>query len=468
MCQVRETHPLRETVIHVQHTHPEKPANACRQPLPKESSASDIHSVGGNVKSRIPTNSLSFWFLQALIMLVMFGAGSEPCLGKEIRIGMSAAFTGPSRGLGIELYRGSMAYFKHINDQGGVFGHKINVIAYDDGYNPVPTVSNTIQLVEEDDVFLLFDYVGTPTVTRMLPLLKIYSGQREVLLFFPFSGAQPQRERPYGQYVFNLRASYQQEIDALVGYLVSIGRNRIAVFYQIDAYGRSGREAVQKSVANQGARMVGEATYYRGTTYDASMKSQVRIIRQSSPDSIISVGSSEACAAFIRDSRDAGLNVPVANVSFVDSENMLKLLINTGELAGRDYTANLINSQVVPSYETIELPAVDQYRTLMAKHAVMPPKSLIKQDYEPHKHSPVSLEGFLNAKMLVAIIEKLGPDLRPTNIKATVEAIKDFDLGINVPVSFSPDRHQGLDAVFLTTVEQGRFVPVPRLKTLEK
>ena len=289
MCQVRETHPLRETVIHVQNTHPEKPANACRQPLPKESSASDIHSVGGNVKSRIPTNSLSFWYLQALIMLVMFGAGSEPCLGKEIRIGMSAAFTGPSRGLGIELYRGSMAYFTHINDQGGIFGHKINVIAYDDGYNPVPTVSNTIQLVEEDDVFLLFDYVGTPTVTRMLPLLKIYSSQREVLLFFPFSGAQPQRERPYGQYVFNLRASYQQEIDALVGYLVSIGRNRIAVFYQIDAYGRSGREAVQKSVANQGARMVSEATYYRGTTYDASMKSQVRIIRQSSPDSIISV-----------------------------------------------------------------------------------------------------------------------------------------------------------------------------------
>src|SRR5208283_1340740 len=230
----------------------------------------------------------------------------------------------------------------------------------------------------------------------------------------------------------------------------------------------SGREAVQKSVANHGARMVGEATYYRGTTYDASMKSQVRIIRQSSPDSIISVGSSEACAAFIRDSRDAGLNVPIANVSFVDSENMLKLLINTGELAGRDYTANLINSQVVPSYETTELPAVDEYRALMAKHAVMPPKSLIKQDYEPHKHSPVSLEGFLNAKMLVAIIEKLGPDLRPTNIKTTVEAIKDFDLGIDVPVSFSPDRHQGLDAVFLTTVEQGRFVPVPRLKTLEK
>ncbi len=420
------------------------------------------------MKSRFSTNPLSFWFLQALVMFVVLVAGSESCMCKEIRIGMSAAFSGPTRGLGIELYRGSMAYFSHINEQGGVFGHKINVTAYDDGYNPVPTISNTIRLVEKDDVFLLFDYVGTPTVTRMLPLLKIYSSQREVLLFFPFSGAQPQRQRPYGQYVFNLRASYQQEIDALVGYLASIGRNRIAVFYQIDAYGRSGWEAVQESVAKHGARMVGEATYYRGTTYDTSMKGQVKIIKQSSPDSIISIGTYQACAAFVRDSRDAGLNVPIANVSGVDSENMLKLLINTGELAGRDYTANLINSQVVPSYETTEMPAVDQYRTLMAKHAVMPPKSLIKQDYEPHKHSAVSLEGFLNAKMLVAILEKLGPDLRPNNIKATVEAIKDFDLGINVPVSFGPERHQGLDAVFLTTVEQGRVVPIIYQKPVEK
>jgi branched-chain amino acid transport system substrate-binding protein len=420
------------------------------------------------VESLIRYSFLTRLLVQGLVILAALSAGSPSSWSKEISIGMSAALTGPTRGLGIELYRGSVAYFSHINDQGGVFGHKIKVIAYDDGYNPVPTIANTIRLVEEDDVFLLFNYVGTPTVTRMLPLLKIYSSHRDTLLFFPFSGAQPQRERPYGQYVFNLRASYDQEIDALVDYLVSIGRNRIAVFYQIDAYGRSGFEAVQKSVAKHGARMVGQATYYRGTTYDTSMKPQVKIIRNSSPDSIIAVGAYQACAAFIRDSRDAGLNVPIANVSFVDSENKLKLLLRTGEQTGKDYTANLINSQVVPSYETTELPAVSQYRTLMAKYDVVPPKTLIKQDYEPHKHSPVSLEGFLNAKMLVAILEKLGPNLHPRHIRTAVESIKNYDLGINVPVNFGPDKHQGLDAVFLTTVEQGRFVPIPDWKPTEK
>ncbi len=420
------------------------------------------------MQSRARANLLSIWFIAAMATLAAVCASPDFCLAKEIRIGMSAAFTGPIRGLGIELYRGSMAYFSHINEQGGVWGHKINVIAYDDGYDPSLTISNTIRLVEEDYVFLLADYVGTPTVTRMLPLLKIYGSQREVLLFFPFSGAQPQRERPYGQYAFNLRASYQQEIDALVEYLVSIGLNRIAVFYQIDAYGRSGREAVQNSVAKHGARMVGEATYYRGTTHDESMEAQVKIIRQSSPDSIICVGACEACSAFIRDARDAGLNIYIANVSFVDSENMLKLLTSMGEHAGRDYTTDLINCQVVPSYESTELPAVAQYRELMVKYNVMPPKGLTKQDYEPNMHSPVSLEGFLNAKMLVAILEKLGPNFQARNIKATVEAIKDFDLGINVPVNFDPNRHQGLDAVFLTTVEQGRFVPIPFRQTAEK
>jgi ABC-type branched-subunit amino acid transport system substrate-binding protein len=294
----------------------------------------------------------------------------------------------------------------------------------------------------------------------MLPLLKAYNAQRDLFLFFPFSGAQPQREAPYGEYVFNLRASYSQEIDALVNYLISLGRSRIAVFYQIDAYGRSGHEAVLKSLSKRGLRVVGEATYHRGTAYDASMQPQVKTIRSSSPDSIIAIGAYAACAAFIRDSRDAGLNFPIANVSFVDSENMLKLLLKTGAETGADYTANLINSQVVPSYDRTELPAVAEYRELIARYDEMPPKSLTQQPYERHLYSPVSLEGFLNGKLLVEILKRLGPDLHPKIIKSVVESIKEYDLGIGVPISFGPNRHQGLDKVFLTTVEEGRFVPI--------
>jgi ABC-type branched-subunit amino acid transport system substrate-binding protein len=116
---------------------------------------------------------------------------------------------------------------------------------YDDGYNPVPCIENTIRLIEKDNVFLLFGYVGTPTVTRILPILKRYEN-RNVFLFFPFTGAQPHRRDPYDKFVFNLRASYHQETGELVNRFVSIGRKKIAVFYQAD--GTASEQHWQKTI----------------------------------------------------------------------------------------------------------------------------------------------------------------------------------------------------------------------------
>ena len=154
----------------------------------------------------------------------------------EIVLGVSAAFSGPSRALGTELYRGSMAYFSHLNENGGVNGRRLSLRLLDDGYQPDPCVANTIELMRDDSVFLLFNYVGTPTVTRALPVLKKFRDQ-QVYLFFPFTGAEPQREPPYGEFAFNLRASYRQETAGLVDNFLAIGRRRVAVFYQNDAYG---------------------------------------------------------------------------------------------------------------------------------------------------------------------------------------------------------------------------------------
>ena len=165
-------------------------------------------------------------------------AASSGVTDSEIVLGTSAAFSGPSRGLGIELFRGASAYFEHVNRNGGVRGRRIVLRTYDDGYQPDPSVQNTMTLMLEDEVFALFGYVGTPTVTRVLPMLKKFQ-ERQVYLFFPFTGAQPQREPPYGPFAFNLRASYRQETAGLVQNFVGIGRKRIAVFYQADAYGRS-------------------------------------------------------------------------------------------------------------------------------------------------------------------------------------------------------------------------------------
>ena len=378
---------------------------------------------------------------------------------EQLVLGMSAAFTGPSRGLGIELYRGSMAWFEHVNRNGGVHGRPLAIKAYDDGYNPTPAIDNTIRLIEQDQVFLLFNYVGTPTVTRTLPLLKRYQDQ-SFLLFFPFTGAQPQRLPPYNQFVFNLRASYYQETAGLVDHFIALGRQRIAVFYQVDAYGRNGWDGVRLALDRHGRSMVGEATYRRGAGYEQSLQPQVDILRKANPDAIISVGSYAACAAFIRDARNSGWDVPIANVSFVGSENLLRLLLETGQARKADYTHNLINSQVVPSYHDLKLPAVRQYREFMKAYNPMPPRSLLDGDYPPEPYSFVSLEGFLNAKLLTAIVKKMEAPLERKNLQTAAESIQDLDLGIDVPLSFSPNRHQASNQVYYTVVKEGQFIPL--------
>lgn len=377
---------------------------------------------------------------------------------EEITLGMSAAFKGATGGLGSELYRGSMAYIEYINRNGGIHGKKLRIIAYDDGYNPVPAIKNTIRLIDED-TFLLFDYVGTPTVTRMLPVLKS-NAQKHIYLFFPFTGAQPHRQPPYDEFVFNLRASYQQETGGLVDNFVREGRKRIAVFYQVDAYGRSGWDGVRSTLAQYGLKIVGEATYRRGTTYSDSLKKQVEILNATDPDAIISIGAYAACAAFIRDARNSGLNVPIANVSFVGTEFLINLLLKEGRKTGRDYTVNLINSQVVPSYEDTSLPAVREYRMLMDKYNPSIPPILSDEGYSPLRYSFVSFEGFLNAKLLVEILRKMGKNPERSDIKDTVEGIKNLDIGIASLVSFSPKKHQGLNKVYYTTVKNGQSVPI--------
>lgn len=377
----------------------------------------------------------------------------------DIVLGMSAAFTGPSRGLGIELYRGSMACFEHVNRSGGIQGRRIVIKARDDGYHPVPAIENTIQLIERDAPLLLYGYVGTPTVTRILPLLKIY-GDRSIYLFFPFTGAQPHRRPPYDEYVFNLRASFHQETAGLVDNLVRIGRKRIAVFYQIDSFGRGGWDGVRVALARHQLRAAGEATYRRGTPFEQSMRPQVDVLRKTEADAIISVGAYAACAAFIRDARDLGWDVPIANIAFVGSENLLALLRDSSRARGQDYTRNLINSEVVPDYRHADLPAVRQYREWMDRYDPQPPPDLVEPGYRPLRYSHVSLEGFLDARLLVEMLQRMGKAIERAGLRKAMESINKLDLGIDVPVTFGPGKHQGMDRVWFSTVEEGDFVPI--------
>ena len=372
---------------------------------------------------------------------------------------MSAAFKGTTAGLGTELYRGAQACYKEINSRGGVHGRSITVVGLDDGYEPGPCISNTIQLIEGEKVFFLSNYVGTPTLTRALPVIKHYADQN-VILVGNFTGAQPQRERPYGEYVFNIRASYRQEMMALVDRFWKLGARNFGVYYQADAYGRSGTDGVARGLARMRGRIVAEATYQRGARFEDDMTAAVKALQQARADVVLCTGAYQGCAAFARAARDLEWAVPITNVSFVGSDAMLRLLVRHGHRTGKDYTRALINSQVVPSYDETTLPAVAEYRALMDRHSPAVPDSLRDPHYPVEKYSFISLEGFINAKVIVEGLRRTGPNLTRLGFRQALESLKGVDVGIGAPLTFNRERHQGLDAVYFTRVQNERWVPV--------
>jgi len=378
---------------------------------------------------------------------------------RDIRIGMTAAFKGAAAGLGAELYRGAQAYYTEVNARGGIHGRMLTVVAFDDGYEPTPCIKNTIDLIEKERVFFLSNYVGTPTLTRALPVIKRYADQ-QVVLVGNFTGAQPQREEPYVDQVFNIRASYRQEMMALVERFWQSGARKFGVYYQIDAYGRSGTDGVARGLALRGARITAEATYVRNARFDEDMTPAVKALRQAGVDAVLCTGAYQGCGAFVRSARDAGWNVPISNVSFVGCEAMLSLLLDHGKTTGRDYTPALVNSQVVPSYDDATLPAVVEYRALMEKHAPQVPEALRDATYTPALYSFRSLEGFVNAKVIVEALRRAGANPSRASFRAALESLKNVDLGIGAPLTFGPERHQGLDSVYFTRADNGRWVPV--------
>ena len=377
----------------------------------------------------------------------------------DVRIGMSAAFRGTAAGLGTEFYRGAQAYYNDVNGKGGVHGRAISVVALDDGYEPIPCVKNTIRLLEKEPVFLLSNYVGTPTLTRALPVIKRYADS-QVVLVGNFTGAQPQREPPYAEHVFNIRASYRQEMMALVDRFWQLGARKFGVYYQIDAYGRSGSDGVARGLAQRGVRIVAEATYRRGAAFTEDMTPAVSALRRAGVDVVLCTGAYQGCGAFVRTARDAGWTVPISNLSFVGSDAMLSLLVKHGKATGRDYTRALVNSQVVPSYDDLSLPAVAEYRLLMDRHNPPVPEALRDPSYAVQRYSFISLEGFVNAKVIVEALQRTGPQPTRAAFRQALESLRGFDLGIGAALTFGPERHQGLDSVYFTRVQGERWVPI--------
>jgi ABC-type branched-subunit amino acid transport system substrate-binding protein len=340
----------------------------------------------------------------------------------SILIGQSAAFSGPASELGTEMRAGAMAYFQWINAQGGVNGRKIELRSLDDGYEGDRAAANTRKLID-DGVFLLFGYVGTPTSNASKPIFTA----AKVPFVGPFTGAESLRN-PLNRYIFNIRASYYDETDKLVGQLVGQTLDRIAVFYQNDDYGKAGLAGVERAMTKRNMKIMATGTVERNTI---DVGSAVKSICKGEPQGVVMISAYKSCAAFIKEARAAGCNPQFLNVSFVGS----KALAHESGPAGRGVGI----SQVVPFPWNISARVVKDYQQLLEA-------STGKQNY-----SFTSLEGFIAAKVLVEGLRRTGNDLTREKFITAMEQIRDYDVG-GFTVSFSPNDHSGSKFVELTVI----------------
>ncbi|MCP3141334.1 ABC transporter substrate-binding protein [Pyxidicoccus xibeiensis] len=381
----------------------------------------------------------------------------------EVVLGQPAAFSGPSAGLGVEMWRGASAAFAEANAAGGVHGRKVRIVAADDALNPEQAAPAALRLLKEQQVFALFGGVGDATLMKVLPVL-LRAFQREQAFYFaPSSGAQPQREPPWEPAVFNVRASYRQEIRAIVDAFIALGRRRIGLFVQNDAFGAIGRDAILRALQDYGLKPAADATYRKGQDFTVSTQPQLEVLRAGKTDAIIAIGTAQACAALIRDARLAGWDLPIHSPSVVGADALVSLLRAEEQRVSKPLLGNLIFTQVVPSYDDTDLDLVQQYRAAMERHRPTAPPGL-GGGYTPASlYSFGSLEGYISARAMLAVLEKTGPELTRQRFHAAAESMGKFDLGLRAVGELSPTRHQVLSKVWFTyvTAEGWRTTSAP-------
>jgi len=360
----------------------------------------------------------------------------------EIRLGISAPFTGSAKELGNQMKLGIQTAFNLVNDSGGIHGRQLRFIAADDGYEPMRAAETMKELYEQQQVFGFVGNVGTPTAVVALP----YALERRALFFGAFTGAGLLRRDPPDRYVFNYRASYAEETDAVVRYLVKMRGLRpeqIAVFAQQDAYGDSGFAGVAKAMralrgGNESAIL--RLDYKRNTV---DVDDAVARLRAHKPPikAVVMVPTYRAAAKFIEKTRDIYPAMIYTNVSFVGSTALADELM----LLGPRYANGVIVTQVVPAVDSYAS-AILKYKTALAKYFPgVPP------DY-------VSLEGYVAGSLLLEGLKRAGQQLDAEKLVGALETVRDFDMGLGAPISFGPTEHQGSHKVWGTQLnENGRY-----------
>ena len=356
---------------------------------------------------------------------------------QRVLFGQSAAFSGPAQALGTNMRLGIEAAFHEVNNAGGVHGRRLELVSFDDAYEPEAAIANTTRLIEEEQVFALIGAVGTPTSRSATPV----AAEAGIPYLTPFTGAAFLRD-PEWDNIINLRSSYNQETEEMVARLTEdLGINRIAVMYQDDSYGQAGYRGASAALDRRGMKPTSVGRYPRNTT---AVKTGLLDLMDGSPEAVIIIGAYKPVAALISWARQLEFDPVFVNISFVGSNALAQELGTTG--------TGVYVTQVVP------FPADDSIPIVAAYHRAL-------QSYDPTAEPGfVSLEGYMAGRLAIAGVESCGQEVDRKCFLDNIRGSGPIDLDGFI-LEYGETDNQGSDKVFLTVIgRDGAYHPIDNLE----
>jgi branched-chain amino acid transport system substrate-binding protein len=369
--------------------------------------------------------------LYTVINTVIVGSAlaiSASSANAEIVIGQSASLTGATASQGVDFRDGALAYFTKINAKGGIRGEKIRLLTWDDSGAVSTTKTNTEKLIRSDNVLLLFGYTGRNSAIAG----KEIAEKARIGFFAPFTGGSQVYEPSYG--VFTIRASYEDEIRALVKQLVPLGITKIGLVYFSDDKAMTNKKAFEQAMASIGKK----PSVMTGIDRDGKTVNQVvATIAKSDTETVIVIAQNKILVDLTKGLNAAGSKTKIATASYANGSDL-------GKELGKE-VAGIVQSQVVPLHNDVL--AVNEYRKDLKAY---------RRELVP---SFVSEEGYIAARVVVEGLKKMGAasDRRSEFIKA-MESLNEVSIA-GYPMKFNAENHNGSSYVDLTMLKaDGSFV----------
>ncbi|ATA57532.1 ABC transporter substrate-binding protein [Variovorax boronicumulans] len=332
-----------------------------------------------------------------------------------IRIGQSAVFSGPAKDFGVDYRAGIQLYFDRVNKSGGIHGRKIELVTYDDAYEPAKTAVNTAKLIDEDKVFALTGYVATGNLAAAMPLAE----KAGVPMFAPLVGTTSFRTKT-NRYLFHVRAGYDLELRKIISHLSTLGIQSIAVVYQDSAFGKSNLATCEQLAAEYKVKVV-QTLPMAIAAEDA--KQVIGGLAEGRPGAVVMIMAGRMTEVFIRDYRASGAAAPLytLSVGITDAAGSAKRL--EGKLAG------LVTASIVPPPGAQRVPIVADYQRDRA-------------EFGQKIDSYTALEGYIVARVMAEGLRRAGKALTRDSFIAGLESIGSTRFG-DFPVDYSAKNHNG-------------------------